>query len=272
MQDFQQFIFHWWKENRRDLPWRRTRNPYHILVSEVMLQQTQVARVLPKYKEFLKAFPTVSDLATASPASVLRMWKGMGYNRRALYLQKTAQAIVSEYSGKFPTDEKKLLALPGIGKYTARAILVFGFKKDVAMVDTNIRQILTHFFYSGLPQKERVIEETADRLVPIGKSWEWHQALMDFGALELKNLKSKMPEYPQLPKKPKGAPFHQTNRFFRGRVMDVLREGEKKEFVLVSEFCKQYDKDESFVQEILAGLVKDGLITKSKSGTVSLPH
>lgn len=270
MQDFQQFIFHWWKENRRDLPWRKTRNPYHILVSEVMLQQTQVARVLPKYKEFLQAFPTVPDLAAASPASVLRMWKGMGYNRRALYLQKTAQAIVSDHKGKFPQDEKKLLALPGIGKYTARAILVFGFKKDVSMVDTNVRQIITHFFYSGIPQKEKIIDETAERLVPIGKSWEWHQALMDFGALELKNLKPRSPVSPISPRK-SSVPFRQTNRFFRGRVMDMLRVGDMKELVLITEFAKLYDKDESFIQEILAGLVKDGLIARSKKGTLSLP-
>ena len=145
--------------------------------------------------------------------------------------------------------------------------MVFAFKQDVAMIDTNIRQILTHFFYNGTPQKENVIAETADRLVPPGKSWEWHQALMDFGALELKNLK---PRSPISPRK-SSIPFRQTNRFYRGRVMDALREGDMSEFVLIAEFCRLYDREESFIQEILIGLIKDGLITRSKKGKLSLP-
>src|SRR5688572_18272750 len=113
IKDFQKHIFSWWKDNRRDLPWRRTNDPYLILVSEVMLQQTQVSRVLPKYAEFLEAFPSVHALAAASPAVVLRLWKGMGYNRRALYLQKTAQVVRDTYKGVFPKEEKLLAQLPG---------------------------------------------------------------------------------------------------------------------------------------------------------------
>ena len=183
IKEFQLAIFSWWKLHKRDLPWRHTRDPYKILVSEVMLQQTQVSRVLPKYIEFIKQFPAVNELAQSSGAEVLRIWKGMGYNRRALYLQKAAQEIVHSYKGIFPKRESLLTKLPGVGTYTARAILVFAYKQDVAMVDTNIRQIITHFFFEDISQKPSVIQEVADKLVPPGKSWEWHQALMDYGAL-----------------------------------------------------------------------------------------
>ena len=145
-----------------------------------MLQQTQVSRGLPKYLEFIQTFPNVEALAGASPAQVLRIWKGMGYNRRAVYLQKAAKAIVDIYKGRFPDTEPELTGLPGLGRYTARAILVFAFKKDIAMVDTNIRQIITHFFFHDIPQPEKIIQEVADQLVPKGKSWEWHQALMEY--------------------------------------------------------------------------------------------
>ena len=182
---FQAYIFAWWKTHRRDLPWRHTHDPYKILVSEVMLQQTQVSRVLPKYREFIQAYPTVKDLARASNSDVLKIWKGMGYNRRALYLKKAAEI------GEFPKSEGELVKLPGLGTYTARAILVFAYRKNVAMVDTNIRQIITHFFFHDAPQKDKIIQNIADQLVPKGKSWEWHQALMDYGALALEK-KSKI--------------------------------------------------------------------------------
>ena len=148
---FQKSIFTWWNSHKRDLPWRHTRDPYWIMVSEVMLQQTQVLRVIAKYAEFIQAFPMVRDLAQASPADVLRIWKGMGYNRRALYLLRAAKAIVEIYHGKFPVSEEELIKLPGLGKYTARAILVFAYAQEVPLVDTNIRQIITHFFFDGEP-------------------------------------------------------------------------------------------------------------------------
>ena len=168
---FQNLIFDWWELNKRDLPWRYTHNPYNIFISEIMLQQTQVSRVIPKYEEFLYFFPDVYTLAQASPAQVLKVWKGMGYNRRALYLHKTAKIIVEEYYGEFPEDEKKLTELPGLGTYTVRALLVFAFEKNVAAVDTNIRQIITHFFFHDVEQKSAVIQAVADKLMPIDQSW-----------------------------------------------------------------------------------------------------
>lgn len=251
---FQTMIFSWWRDNRRDLPWRHTHDPYNILVSEVMLQQTQVQRALPKYAEFIETYPTVYDLAKASVADVLRIWKGMGYNRRALYLQQTAKQVV--LSG-FPSNEQELKKLPGIGQYTARAILVFAYNQDVSMVDTNIRQIIIHFFFKDTLQSEKIINKVASMLVPKGKSWEWHQALMDYGALALTS-KSAI-------KKQK--PFKNSNRFYRGRIIDLLRGGEIEEKKLFLIFKKKPSND---INTIINGLIKDKLVVKIKN-VLSLP-
>lgn len=257
---FQQKIFTWWKSHKRDLPWRHTRDAYKIFVSEVMLQQTQVSRALPKYEEFLHAFPDVSALARASVADVLRVWKGMGYNRRALYMREAAKSVVAYHKGQFPTNEHDLCALSGLGRYTARAILVFAYEQDVAMVDTNIRQILVHEFFSDVPQKERIIEETADLVLPRGKSWDWHQALMDYGALELKN------ERPKVKKKSatvKRIPFRQTDRFFRGRIVDSLREKKMRSSDLIDSHVRLYRTKPESLARIIGKLKEDGLIEET---------
>jgi A/G-specific adenine glycosylase len=257
---FQNMIFYWWKRNKRDLPWRHTHDPYKILVSEVMLQQTQVPRVLTRYRAFIARYPTISDLAQASTADVLRVWKGMGYNRRALYLKKTAEIITMQFGGEFPDNESKLAKLPGLGTYTARALLVFAFKKDVAAVDTNIRKIITHFFFNDVDQKPARIQKVADQLVPAGRSWEWHQALMDYGAIEMPKLKIKKIH------KSGGIPFKETNRYFRGRIMDMLRVGD----VVEVDLQKKFHKPSEFLSSIIDGLVKDGLV-KRKKGILRLP-
>jgi len=257
-QTFQKKIFQWWKVNKRDLPWRHTHDPYKILVSEVMLQQTTVSRVLTKYPVFIKAYPTVKDLANASSGDILRIWKGMGYNRRALYLLQTAKTIHEKYYNKFPISEQLLSKLPGLGKYTARAVLVFAFRKDIAMVDTNIRQIITHFFFHDILQPEKTIQEVADQLVPIGKSWEWHQAMMDYGALKLeKKILSKA-------KSRSAGPFKQSNRYFRGRIIDLLREKSYKEKELTKGLCSTYGKDEMFYIGLLQTLEKEALVAHKK--------
>ncbi len=261
---FQMKIFLWWKTNRRDLPWRKTHDPYKILVSEIMLQQTQVSRVLPKYIEFLEKFPTAKSLAKASFGDVLRIWQGMGYNRRALYLHASAKNVVTVYNNIFPTDENKLLSLPGVGKYTARAILVFAYKKDIAMVDTNIRQILTHFFFRDVSQTEKAVQEIADQLVPKGKSWEWHQALMDYGALEL--------ERKQVKKAKTTVVFKESTRYFRGRMLDLVTQHTWNEHELLIQMQEQYKKDSIFMNTILHALLKDSLISRSKTGIISLPE
>ena len=227
-----------------------------------MLQQTQVLRVIPKYTEFIEIFPDVSTLAASTPAQVLRAWKGMGYNRRALYLRSSAKAIIESYSGIFPDSATELIKLPGVGIYTACALLVFAYKQDVAMVDTNIRKIITHYFFDDKPQKPIDIQRVADQLVPKGKSWEWHQALMDFGAMELK--------VPQASQK-KQKPFRESNRFYRGRIMDRLREREIAEDQLISSVSKEYGSTKEYIHTIIDGLIADGLTTK-KENILSLPE
>jgi A/G-specific adenine glycosylase len=228
-----------------------------------MLQQTQVVRVLPKYQDFLARFPGVSALAASTPAQVLRAWKGMGYNRRALYLRSSAQIIVESYGGIFPDSEKELVKLPGVGIYTACALLVFAYKQDIAMVDTNIRQIITHYFFDDTPQKPAVVQKVADQLVPKGKSWEWHQALMDFGALQ---LKQKRPDPSR-----RATPFKKSNRFYRGRIMDRLRERAIAESQLITFMCKEYGASKDYILTIIKGLIADGLATK-KENILCLPE
>ena len=185
----QRRLLDWYGENRRDLPWRRTTDPYAILVSEIMLQQTQVPRVAPRFLEWLAAWPTLESLAGARLADVLPRWPGLGYNTRARRLQECAVAAVAAAPGsgpaKLPRTLDGLLALPGIGPYTARAVLVFAHNDDLAAVDANVRRVLTHEL--GLPGdlRDAKLQEVADALLPRGRSRDWHNALMDYGSLVL---------------------------------------------------------------------------------------
>ncbi len=264
--DFQDMIFTWWATNRRDLPWRHTHNPYHILVSETMLQQTQVNRVIQKYTEFLDIYPTLYDMAGSTASDIIRIWKGLGYNKRALYLFKSAQTIRDTYRGVIPNREQDLLTLPGVGKYTARAILVFAYKHDVAMVDTNIRRIITHHFFAGEKQDDRIIQRVADELVPAGRSWEWHQALMDYGALQLQH------EVPKQKKRTKSSavPFARTNRFLRGRIIDALRVAPASEDEITETMMMQYERTSSEISHALEGLIRDGMIHRPGDGMIKL--
>ena len=170
----------WGGPRLRDLPWRRERDPWRILVAEVMLQQTQVDRVIPKWTAFLDAHPTPAACADASLGDVLRLWQGLGYPRRARNLHATATRVTSEHGGSLPDDLEGLLALPGIGPYTARAVLAFAFERDVAVVDTNIARVLARTVGERLTPRR--VQGVADQLVPAGEGWLWNQVLMDLGA------------------------------------------------------------------------------------------
>ncbi len=179
----------WYADNRRDLPWRRTTDPYAILVSEIMLQQTQVPRVVPRFVEWLAAWPDLESLAAAPLADVLRRWQGLGYNNRARRLQECAAAAVAAAPAgrraELPRTPDGLRALPGIGPYTARAVLIFAHNDDLAAVDANVRRVLTHEL--GLPEDlgDRELQAVADAVLPRGRSRDWHNALMDYGSLVL---------------------------------------------------------------------------------------
>jgi A/G-specific adenine glycosylase len=172
----------WWERNGRDLPWRRTRDPWAVLISETMLQQTQVPRVESRFRAFLDEFPTPAACAAAPAGDVVRAWAGLGYNRRALNLHRCASVVVERHDGALPDDLEALLALPGIGPYTARAILVFAFERDIGLVDTNAGRFLSRAG-AGRALAPREAQALADSLVPAGRGWAWGQAVFDLGAL-----------------------------------------------------------------------------------------
>lgn len=292
----------WFERNRRDLPWRRTRDPYRILVSEVMLQQTQVDRVIPYYERFLERFPTIEALAEAPVGEVIRLWSGLGYNRRAVNLQRTAQAVVERYNGHFPRDVDALRALPGIGPYTAGAIACFAFEQDVGFVDTNMRRVL-HRLVAGpeLPASlltEREIVSLAATLVPPNDGWRWNQALIEFGALQCTARKPACVICPlrevcvaapviqaSIAGLPKGTrlknegTFEGSNRQYRGRILRTLQANpDGLPFPALGPSIRDgfSDADLPWLVELVEGLEKDGLaaIAEERSGydaVVKLP-
>jgi A/G-specific adenine glycosylase len=171
----------WGEATRRDLPWRRSRDPWAVLVSEVMLQQTQVARVVPLWHAFLDRFPTVASCAAAPAGEVVQAWAGLGYNRRAVNLHRAATATVARHGGDLPDDLDALLALPGIGPYTARAVLVFAHERDLGLVDTNAGRFVARAL-AGRPVPLREAQALADAAVPTGEGWAWGQTVFDLGA------------------------------------------------------------------------------------------
>lgn len=287
---FQQEILSWFAKNERDLPWRHTRDPYKILVSEVMSQQTQLARVIPKYQQWMKTFPTVQSLAKATTREVLTLWSGLGYNRRALYLQKIAQIIVEKFGSKFPEDEKVLQKLPGIGRYTARALLCFAFGKPLAVVDTNVRRvILTQFHKRHCEERttatrqsrqstrllhqsanwfamtDRDVQQIANQLLPQGYAYEWNQALMDYSSAVLK--KEKIPV-------PKQSKFKDSDRYYRGQIIKLLINKKKATSNEMNEHFAslQTTIEKKRLEAILKQLEKDLLMTQdSMSKSYQLP-
>jgi A/G-specific adenine glycosylase len=172
-------VLAWGVPRLRDLPWRRTRDPWAVLVSEVMLQQTQAARVVPRWEAFMQRFPTTAACADATLADVLREWQGLGYPRRARNLHASAQRVVE--LGEFPSDLDRLLALPGVGAYTARAVMAFAFELDAAVVDTNIARVYARV--AGARLRPNQVQAAADAALPSGDAWVWNQCLMDLGAV-----------------------------------------------------------------------------------------
>jgi A/G-specific adenine glycosylase len=217
---FHQIIYQYYSENARDLPWRLTRDPYRILVSEIMLQQTQVERVLVKYDEFIRAFPDFASLAHADLRAVLKVWKGLGYNRRALSLQTIAQRVVSEFGGFLPDSPTTLKTFPGIGPATAGALAAFAFHQPAVFIETNIRRVFLHLFFperSGVNDKDilPLVEKTLDG----DRVRTWYYALMDYGAMlkkETQNPNRRSAHHQRQ------APFANSNREIRGLILKAL--------------------------------------------------
>ncbi len=217
---FRKIILSYYRKNGRDLAWRHTTDPYHILVSEIMLQQTQVDRVTRKYPEFLAAFPTCTALADAPLGAVLEVWQGMGYNRRAIALRACARKMVDEYDGRLPADVEILATFPGIGRATASSIAAFAFNMPVVFIETNIRRVFIHFFFEG---KEKVTDTEilplAARALYEKEPGTWYNALMDYGSM-LKtaeaNPNRQSAHYTKQPK------FAGSDREIRGQVLKAL--------------------------------------------------
>ncbi len=199
---FQVRLLRWFQRNGRNLPWRGTRDPYEILVSEVMLQQTQVERVREYYGRFLQAYPTVQDLAAARPARVRESWDGLGYYARAQNLHAAARRIVREHEGRFPRRLEDVLALPGVGRYTAGAVISFAYGDPAPILDTNVRRVLTRIFVrrraSRRADAERRLWALAESVIPVGEAWTMNQALMDFGATVCTARNPRCPDCPIL--------------------------------------------------------------------------
>jgi A/G-specific adenine glycosylase len=275
----------WFKEHARELPWRQTRDPYAILVSEVMLQQTQVDRVLPYYIRFLERFPTVEDLAAAPTSDVIRIWSGLGYNRRAVNLQRAARTVVNELGGSFPNDPADLRKLPGIGAYTAGAIAAFAHERDVAFLDTNMRRVISRVIFGSESAREPDAIEAATTLLPPGHGWTWNQALIEFGALHctarrpaciICPLRDECVSYPTMQvalqrkssrlSNAKTEPFESTTRFYRGRIVEALRalpEDEPTGIPLIELGSRVREGFTSenlpWLRELVDGLQRDGL-------------
>ncbi|QQG50965.1 MAG: A/G-specific adenine glycosylase [Candidatus Saccharibacteria bacterium] len=255
--DFQELLWQQGRDLYRTMPWREDTRPYYILVSELMLQQTQVDRVIPKFEAFIKAFPSEQELAGASLADVLKLWSGLGYNRRAKYLHDAAKKIVNELGGEFPNTKEGLLALPGVGPGTAGAIAVYAYNLPVAFIETNVRTVyFHHFFKEGelVTDKElsKVVEATLDREHPR----EFYWAIMDYGTWLKKNGTGRIAQSHHYKKQ---SPLKGSVREVRGQIIKVLTEGDKTRTQL-----EDYFKSDSRLESALAGLLREGLVMENE--------
>ena len=218
---FRERIFDFYQKKGRIFPWRLTRDRYGVMVSEIMLQQTQADRVVPRFTQWMERFPDVASLAEASLRDVLQLWSGLGYNARGQRLHRAASRIVAEHGGVVPSEPAILMSLPGIGAYTSRSIPVFADNLDIAAVDTNIRRVLIHELQLPETITPSNLLDVAGEVLPKGRSRDWHNALMDFGALELTSRKTGIAPLT------KQSRFKGSRRWYRGELLrELLAAGE----------------------------------------------
>jgi A/G-specific adenine glycosylase len=255
-QSFQALIWQKANELHRDMPWREDTRPYYVLVSELMLQQTQVDRVIPKFEAFIRQFPNEKCLADASLADVLKLWSGLGYNRRAKFLHETARKVVSEYGGVFPDTVEELVHLPGVGPGTAGAIVTYAFNQPVAFIETNVRTVyFHHFFETGEKvsdaQLAPLIEDTIDKEHPR----EFYWALMDYGTWLKRNGAGRITQSQHYSKQ---TALKGSLREVRGQIIRALTMGDKTRLELQNDIIQ----DARFLPA-LEGLMRDGLIAQT---------
>ena len=257
VQRFRSEVYAHYHAQPRPLPWRETENPYHILVSEIMLQQTRVERAIGKYYEFLAAFPDIYALAAAPLREVLQVWQGLGYNRRAIALQETAKKVVLDYNGILPDTPEQLRTLPGIGSYTAGAIAAFAFQQPVPFIETNIRAVYIHCFFQDRHDVKDseimpLVRATLDRTNPR----EWYYALMDYGVMLKRthtNPSRKSAHHTRQSR------FEGSDRQIRGEILKFLL---RKPFSRKEAIFQTLKEDPQRVERILASLEKEGFLNR----------
>jgi A/G-specific adenine glycosylase len=254
---FNRAIWAYYRKTGRDLPWRKTRDPYAIFVSEIMLQQTQVGRVEGFYKKFIKQFPNFRSLAGAKTKNVLVAWQGLGYNRRALSLQRAAEIIVRDFGGKLPCNRATLESLPGIGKGTSGSLLAFAFNKPEVFIETNIRRVFIHFFF---PRVQKVTDAEIKRCIEctidLKNPREWYWALMDYGAAMPRgvNPNRRSAHYK------KQSAFVGSDRELRGKILRCMLE--KKGRMTILALLKTVNAPEDRIRKIAADLAREGFIVR----------
>lgn len=253
--DFSYLVQTYYREFGRQLPWRQTSDPYRVLVSECMLQQTQVDRVLAKYSPFIKRFPDIASLAEAPLPELLPLWQGLGYNRRLLSLQRAARIILTEHNGSVPSEPAELTGLPGIGPYTAGAIAAFAFDKPVVFIETNIRAVYLHYFF---PEGDQIPDS---RLIPLiaatldhQQPRNWYNGLMDLGAAIKKVHKNPSRRSAHHTRQ---SPFQGSDRQLRGEILKLLvSRGSVSQSSLTRELQSKNDR----LQRIIEQLMKEGFV------------
>ena len=251
IQQIQEKILTRYEQNGRDLPWRHTQDPYAIHISEVMSQQTQVDRVIPYRKKWMKDIPDYQALARLPKSELFAYWSGLGFNSRALRLQECARVVVDCYSWDLPREKSELLALPWIGPYTAGAICAFAYNQEEVVIDTNIRRVLIFLLNLDEETPIKELEHIAQQMIPYWRSRDWHNALMDYGAVHLTARKTKIKSLGKQSK------FEGSDRQVRGWILKQLTKGEIKSLTFDC-VCAEFPQKD--VGQIVEGMVKDWLV------------
>jgi A/G-specific adenine glycosylase len=284
-------LVEWYEADHRDFPWRRTTDPYAILVSEVMSQQTQLGRVVEAWEDFLAEWPTVRDLAAADRADVVRFWSdhSLGYNNRAKYLHEAARQVTEEYGGEFPDSPAELEALMGVGPYTANAVASFAFNTGDAVVDTNVKRVLHRAFAEIHNADDPDYESVANALMPSGESRIWNNAIMELGGVACQK-KPRCDEErcpwrewchayqtgdftaPDVPTQPS---FEGSRRQFRGRIVRLLGEHDEMDLDTLGhrirvDYAPNGEHGREWLRELLSDLADDGLVKVEKSGETTI--
>ena len=257
---FQRHIYHYYHQYRRSFPWRDTTDPYLILVSEYMLQQTQTHRVIEKYEMFIQAFPDFASLADAPMAKVLQYWSGLGYNRRAVYLKRCAELVHKLYGDTLPSSEEALQQIPGIGPYTAAAVVAFAFNKPAILIETNIRAVYIHFFFHNKRGIDDIdLRPIIQRTIDLENPREWYYALMDYGVMVKKQFKNPSRNSRHYSRQP---PFEGSRRQIRGTIIRLLL---TKSSATVDELSTTLRISHEKLKPILMQLEKEQIIVKEES-------